>query len=71
MTPLCRIFKHKSHLCLTISNNIIHTQFPYGLIDFEQHHTINMLISLHKQLNNPFILGQLAYMALLYLQLKY
>src|SRR6266540_761198 len=30
-----------------------------------------MLLSLHKQFNNPFILSQLAYMALVYLQLKY
>ncbi len=71
MAPLRKTFKHKAHLCSTTSNNIIHSQFPYGLLDFEQHHTINMLLSLHKQLNNPSILGQLAYMILSYLQLKY
>ncbi len=57
MAPLRKTFKHKAHLYLTTSNNIIHSQFPYRLIDFEQHHTVNMLLSLHKQLNNPFILG--------------
>ena len=57
MAPLQKTFKHKAHLCSTTSNNIIHSQFPYGLLDFEQHHTIIMLLSLHKQLNNPSILG--------------
>ncbi len=71
MASLRKMFKHKAYLCSTTSNNIIHSQFSYGLLDFEQHHTINMLLSLHKQLNNPSILGQLAYMTLSYLQLKY
>ena len=71
IAPLCKMFKYKAHLCSTTSNNIIHSQFPYELLDFEQHHTINMLLSLHKQFNNPSILGQLAYMTLSYLQLKY
>ena len=71
MAPLRQTFKHKSHLNSTISNNVIHSQFLYGLIDFECHHITNMIMSLHKQLNNILILGQLAYMSLAYLQLKY
>ncbi len=71
IVPLCQIFKHKSHLNSITSNNIIHFLFPYGLIDFECHHITNMILSLHKQLNNTSILGQLAYMSLVYLQLKY
>ncbi len=35
MALLHKIFKHKAHLCSIISNNIIHSQFPYRLIDFE------------------------------------
>ncbi len=71
MAPLCRTFKHKSYLSSITSNNIIHSQFSYGLIDFKCHHITNMIMSLHKQLNNILILGQLAYMSLAYLQLKY
>ena len=67
MAPLHKIFKHKAYLCSTTSNNIIHSQFPYGLLDFDQHHTTNILLSLHKQLNNPSILGRLAYITLSYL----
>ncbi len=71
MAPLRQTFKHKSHLNSTISNNVIHSQFLYGLIDFECHHITNMILSLHKQLNNTSILEQLAYISLTYLQLKY
>ncbi len=71
MAPMCRTFKYKSHLSFTTSNNVIHSQFLYGLIDFECHHITNIILSLHKQLNNTSILKQLAYMSLAYLQLKY
>ncbi len=57
MASLRQTFKHKSHLNLTTSNNVIHSQFPYELIDFECHYITNMLLSLHKQLNNTSILG--------------
>jgi len=71
MAPLRKVFKHKAHLGSTTSNNIIHAHSPYGFIDFEQHHLINMLISVHKQLNSSSILGRLAYISLISLQLKY
>jgi len=71
MASLYRTFKYKSHLNSTTNNNVIHSQFPYRLIDFEYHYITNMLLSLHKQLNNTSILRQLAYIFLVYLQLKY
>ena len=71
MALLRRTFKHKSYLNFTTSNNVIHFSFSYGLIDFECYHITNMILTLHKQLNNTSILRQLAYMSLVYLQLKY
>src|SRR6266540_3854667 len=56
MASLRRTFKHKSYLSSTTSNNVIYSQFPFGLIDFECHHITNMILSLHHQLNNTSIL---------------
>jgi len=48
MVPFHRTFKHKLHLNSTTSNNVIHSQFSYKLINFKCHHISNMLLSLHK-----------------------
>ena len=48
IAPLYQTFKHKSYLNSTTSNNVIHSQFLYELINFECHHITNMILSLHK-----------------------